>query len=224
MARKTKQEAERTRQRILDAAVDVFYERGVARPSLTDIAGAIGMTRGAVYGHFRNKSEVLVALFDRERLPWESMVDGADAAVQRDPLGVARADLVRLLKIACSSSARARALNVLFYKVELAVENAALVQRFEASRQRSLEHMTGLLERAVRAGQLPPDRDVRRDARFLLFSVFGALLDWLWDPQRFDLAAQADEVVDAWMLSLQVASARFAQASPCAGLARAAQR
>lgn len=220
MARKTKEEAERTRQRTLDAAVDVFFERGVAHPSLTEIADAIGMTRGAVYGHFCNKSEVLVALFDRERLPWESMVDDADAAVQRDPLGVARADLVRLLTMACDSPRRVRTLNVLFYKVELAVESASLVQRLEAARARSLEHVAGLLRRAVHAGQLPACRDVERDARFLLFSVFGALLDWLWDPSRFDLAAQAEELVDAWMLPLRTAHARPGHPARPADVAR----
>lgn len=203
MARKTKEEAERTRQRILDAAVDVFFERGVAHPSLTEIADAIGMTRGAVYGHFRNKGDVLVALFDRERLPWESLVDETDPRVQRDPLGVLSTDLVRLIRMGCQDPRHARTLNVLFYKTELAVENPALVERLQASRRRSFTHVHGLLVRAQRAGQVAAGRDLDRDAHFLLFSVYGALLDWLWDPTRFDLSAWAEELVESWLLPIR---------------------
>ncbi|MGK9806601.1 TetR family transcriptional regulator, partial [Salmonella enterica subsp. enterica] len=43
MARRTKEEALETRHRILDAAEAVFHARGVARPSLADIAEATGV-------------------------------------------------------------------------------------------------------------------------------------------------------------------------------------
>ena len=204
MARKTREEAELTRQRILDAAVEVFYEYGVARPSLSEIAALIGMTRGAVYGHFRNKSDVLVALFEQVHLPWDSLAQQHSAATQGDWLAVLRSDLLQVLRLPTTSTARAKALNVLFYKVELAVENKALVERIKVSRQSCFEHVSGLLHRAARAGQLRPGRDVERDARFLLCSTFGAVMEWLWDPLRFDLAAQAEGFVDDLLLPLHI--------------------
>lgn len=202
MARKTKEEAQRTRARILDAAVEVFHQRGVAHPSLTDVAALIGMTRGAVYGHFSNKSEVLAALFDRERLPWESLAVEA-AAGQGDPLGTLRLALARLLHKVCESPLKARTLNILFFKIELAVENELLVQRIEAAKRESREHVSALLRRAIDAGQVPPGRDPERDARFVLSAIFGVLMDWLWEPDRFDLAAEAEAIVDALLLPLE---------------------
>ena len=58
MARRTKFEAEKTRNAILDAAEKVFYKRGVARTSLEQIARAAHVTRGAVYWHFHDKIEL----------------------------------------------------------------------------------------------------------------------------------------------------------------------
>lgn len=58
MARKTKQQAEETRQEILDAAIKTFSERGVSATSLADIAKAAGVTRGAIYWHFKNKVDL----------------------------------------------------------------------------------------------------------------------------------------------------------------------
>ena len=64
MVRRTKEEAQETRSQILDAAEQAFYERGVARTTLADIAGRAGVTRGAIYWHFSNKSDLLQALLD----------------------------------------------------------------------------------------------------------------------------------------------------------------
>ncbi len=60
MVRRTKEDAQETRNRILDTAVEVFNRQGVAETSLNDIAREAGVTRGAIYWHFANK----VSMFD----------------------------------------------------------------------------------------------------------------------------------------------------------------
>jgi putative PEP-CTERM system TPR-repeat lipoprotein len=65
MARRTKEEAQETRNRILDFAEHVFNEKGVSRTSLDDLARAAGVTRGAIYWHFRNKAELFDAMLAR---------------------------------------------------------------------------------------------------------------------------------------------------------------
>lgn len=62
MARKTKEEALHTRNNILKAALNVFYNQGVGKSSLEDIAKAAGVTRGAVYWHFKDKNHLFSAL------------------------------------------------------------------------------------------------------------------------------------------------------------------
>lgn len=69
MVRKSKEEAEKTRQQILDAARQVFAEQGVSRTSLDQIAKAAGVTRGAIYWHFQNKSDVFFAMKQQIPLP-----------------------------------------------------------------------------------------------------------------------------------------------------------
>jgi AcrR family transcriptional regulator len=64
MARKTKEEAQVTRESVLIAALDLFSEQGYSRTTFSDIAKRIGMTRGAVYWHFDNKPALLAALID----------------------------------------------------------------------------------------------------------------------------------------------------------------
>ncbi|MBN2704197.1 MAG: TetR family transcriptional regulator [Pontiellaceae bacterium] len=64
MARRTKEEAEETRRQILEAALDVFSRKGYSRTTFVDIAQQIGLTKGAVYWHFKTKSDLLVALIE----------------------------------------------------------------------------------------------------------------------------------------------------------------
>jgi AcrR family transcriptional regulator len=49
-----------TRKRLLDVAADLFIERGYSAVSMRDIAAAAELTKGAVYGHFRSKGQLLV--------------------------------------------------------------------------------------------------------------------------------------------------------------------
>ena len=56
--RRTKSEAGKTRRRILDAALVLFDEKGYVATSLSDIAASAGITRGAVYWHFKNKADI----------------------------------------------------------------------------------------------------------------------------------------------------------------------
>lgn len=62
MSRKTKEEAERTRARILASALSLFVKKGYERTTFTDIAARLKMTKGAVYWHFETKEALLVAL------------------------------------------------------------------------------------------------------------------------------------------------------------------
>lgn len=54
-----------TRERLLDAAAEVFAKRGFETATLDEVAAAAGYTKGAVYSNFANKTELLIALIER---------------------------------------------------------------------------------------------------------------------------------------------------------------
>lgn len=64
MPRRSKDEAERTRARILASALTLFVKNGYDRTTFTDIAERLKMTKGAVYWHFESKQALLIALVD----------------------------------------------------------------------------------------------------------------------------------------------------------------
>ena len=64
MSRKTKEDAQKTRTRILASALSLFAKNGYGHTTFTDIAARLKMTKGAVYWHFESKEALLIALVD----------------------------------------------------------------------------------------------------------------------------------------------------------------
>ena len=66
--RQSKQEAARTRERIIEAAAREFRRNGIARTALADLMAAAGLTHGGFYRHFESKdqlvAEACAAAFD----------------------------------------------------------------------------------------------------------------------------------------------------------------
>jgi len=75
MPRKTKEEAERTRTRILASALSLFVKKGYDHTTFTDIAARLKMTKGAVYWHFESKESLLVALVDEMLTKFHRQMD-----------------------------------------------------------------------------------------------------------------------------------------------------
>src|SRR5574339_1110092 len=97
MVRRTKEEAQETRSRILDAAERVFHEKGVAHASLEDIAAAAEVTRGAIYWHFKDKAELFDAMMQRVVLPAEDMLEHAGCCGEANPLEILRRTTIDVL-------------------------------------------------------------------------------------------------------------------------------
>src|ERR1700749_4808455 len=70
VARMTRAESkERTRQRLLTEAQRLFRERGYAATSLEQIAEAAEVTKGAIYGHFASKEDLLLSAIEATPTP-----------------------------------------------------------------------------------------------------------------------------------------------------------
>jgi AcrR family transcriptional regulator len=99
-----------TRQRLLDVATGLFIERGYSVVSMRDVAAAARLTKGAVYGHFRSKGQLLVEVI-RTRIAEGDHAPGFHEAVSDRVTGVAlmyasgRRD-IRVLEVDAAAAAR----------------------------------------------------------------------------------------------------------------------
>lgn len=69
-----------TRDHIVEAADALFYRRGYEHTSFADIAGAVRISRGNFYYHFRTKDEILGAVIDARMADTRAMLDAWERA------------------------------------------------------------------------------------------------------------------------------------------------
>ena len=99
MARRTKADAQTTRNNLLDAAEQLFLSRGVSHTSLNDIATAAGTTRGAIYWHFKDKADLFNAMMERVTLPLEQTLVVAYVEQSAHPVAEIRSAMQEALRL-----------------------------------------------------------------------------------------------------------------------------
>jgi TetR/AcrR family acrAB operon transcriptional repressor len=206
MVRRTREEALETRDRILDAAERVFSRRGVSRTSLDDVARAAGVTRGAIYWHFKDKADLFGAMLARVTLPMEEMVQRAGD--EADPLAQLRACSVAVLRKVTGDARARRVFDVVAHKCEYVDEMDAVRRRLNEMRVNCLKRIETGFRTAVRRGQLPASVAPRRAAIGLHALVDGLITNWLVDPKYFPLERQAEQMVDGYLEGLGARPAR----------------
>jgi AcrR family transcriptional regulator len=126
-----------TRQRILDEARRLFRERGYAATTLDQVADAAGVTKGAVYGHFAGKEDLLVSAI--EAMPSPDF--GATASDTSRPVRE-RMELVgRTLAADEELTADAAGLAVHLEFLAALLRNPKARQRYNANRSLRLDEM-----------------------------------------------------------------------------------
>jgi len=203
VVRKTKEEALETRERLLDAAGRVFSEKGVTNTSLGDIAKSAGMTRGAIYWHFCNKTELMAALWDRTKMPLDETWGGCCPESDRDPLGRIRGNAIRMLQRAVNDEKTRQVYDILFHKCECVDEAEPIMARRMASRKECAPTIEGFFAAAIESGQLPAGLDPHRAMIGLFCFIEGLIYNSLIQPEALRLAEMAEHYVDTYIAGLK---------------------
>ncbi len=95
--KRTKAEADKTRQDLIRSAWHIFSQKGYAETRLSDIARDAGVTRGAIYWHFGNKENLLVSLF-KERADSYFTIIAEILEKDLNPMEKIKAILVNIIK------------------------------------------------------------------------------------------------------------------------------
>jgi TetR/AcrR family acrAB operon transcriptional repressor len=207
MVRRTKEEAQVTRSLILEAAEKAFYERGVARTTLADIATLAGVTRGAIYWHFSNKADLVQAMLDSIQEPLEEMAKASESEDEADPLGCMKSLLIHLFQEVAMDPKTRRINEILFHKCEFTDEMCDFRRQRQATALECNDRIGLALSNAVRKGQLPADLDTVRASISLHAYIDGMLGQWLLIPDSYSISDQAEKWVEAGLDMLRLSPA-----------------
>ncbi|WP_313321288.1 TetR family transcriptional regulator [Stenotrophomonas sp.] len=196
MARRTKEEALATREGILDAALACFHENGVSGTSLAAIGERAGYSRGAVYWHFKNKTEVLEAMINRERVPFIKRLRRTYSPQRNTPiLDLRSAMLVSVSELA--NEPHLRDMMEIMLRNDLSTESQAMQRLQHDSIEEEMAIFRRALERARELGQLRDGVDSSVVARILHAGMTGVLYSAMLEPCQFGLERDSREMMDA---------------------------
>lgn len=183
MARKTKEDTQKTVIGILDAAEKEFLERGVANTTISNIAGRAGVSKGAVYGHYKDKLEICVAVCMRGLQDANHITtagDGGSSYLEK---------LFRwgmsYLKVVSDSPSLKNTLEIMFCKCEQSPEYEPIQKMRYAWEKRTFRITETMLARAAAAGEIPEDADLKL-CNIYLQSLLDGVVATIWFSDRLE--------------------------------------
>ena len=202
MVRRTKADAQTTRNNLLDAAEQLFQSRGVSHTSLNDIATAAGTTRGAIYWHFKDKADLFNAMMERVTLPLEQTLVVAYVEQSAHPVAEIRSAMLEALRLIATDEQTCRVLKIATHQVEYTTDMGAVLERHLSVHGGCVARNHAALQRAFAARGQPPPMALDFAARGLQVLVEGLVHQWLLNTEAFDLQANGRAALDVYLRGL----------------------
>ena len=183
------------RDKVLDQALHVFWERGYEGTSIADLTEAMGINPPSLYAAFGNKETLFREALDRYEARRDEIMAEAFAAL------TAREAMTRLLEgTADRLSDKDKPRGCLMVQGALCGgEECDAVKRDLASRRAEGEAMIReRLKRAKREGELPKDADPAALARFVSTVMQGMAVQASGGATRKELRTIADMALRSW--------------------------
>lgn len=171
----------RTRQKILDAAIQMFSQKGYHDTRVDDIVAASGTSKGAVYFHFTSKQDIFLALVDHLA---ELLVGSLAEAITREESGVMRVSAA--LESCLALFSRYQHLTKIFLIQAVGLGSVFEEKQLELH-DRFVQIIKGYLDQAVEEGEIPA-MDTEITAQAWMGAINEVIIRWLFrgepSPER----------------------------------------
>lgn len=191
MGRRAGVTADETRERLVDAAADVFADRGYEGARVAEIAKRAGVTTGAIYAHYGNKADLLSeAIRSRESTSLDGLLQGSGTTV---------ADMIRQLGRAVGKGRKGDG-SLLVEAVGAARRDPDVGRLLHNNVSRRETEFALLVHEAQRNGELADDLAPEAVARLCTTLALGSMVAralQLDRPDHDDWAAVIERIVEA---------------------------
>lgn len=195
MARKTKEEAEKTYQALLAAAANLFTRYGIAETTLNQIAKEAGVTRGAFYWHFEDKNDVVRALWETHSKPQlEPLRKEMLGPCEGNPVDSLRSITARLLTLITHNEQMGQAIRIVMHNVELSEQHSALRDYLIAEHEQMIQCFGMAFQKICDSGLLRTDVAVETIS-WGYISLLAGMVDKHFIPNTPDMISSQGMVI-----------------------------
>ncbi len=198
---------ENGRRDLMDIAIDCFARYGYQGASIDRIAKAAGLTKGAIYYHFKDKEELLFAAVKNRVGQFERRVI-SDIGAVKDATAALRQVTEVCFEHATKSNHRRMIITLM---VEAFGTNARLSAQFREMMRRFRAFLRSIIEVGQQQGVFRADVNAVTAAGVYAGAVMGAEIEYYQDPATVDLGEHLQTFLDSyltWLASPAKAPAR----------------
>ena len=203
MVKRTKEDALKTRQLLIDTAILTFSQQGFSGTSLDDIARAAQVTRGAIYWHFENKAQLFNAIW-QQQLPMRDKISSKLKLHSDAPAEIIlRQSLIEGLRLIAQDPLEQALVEILYHKCEFTKELTAEIE----IRERLLfnhDNVALMLNRCLKENPAFLKGDIELAIIIIQAYLSGIIKNWLMTDKSFDLDKLSPSLVDGLLASLRM--------------------
>lgn len=200
--RRTKEDAAKTQQDILNSALSVFSKVGYDAARLNDIAAEAGVTRGAIYHHFENKTGLFMALVADAASTGNRAIQ---SAVEEG--GTFIEIITRILIYSMElleEDRRFREITTLtLFKMGGSEELESYREQQRQAANELVQNIAGFFQMGIEQGVLRPGVEPITAARAFLAYQSGLSLLWLSNPGAFSIKENAAQLADVFIKGVE---------------------
>lgn len=199
--RRTKEDAAKTRAHILDVALRLFGELGYSGASLSKIAAAAEVTKGAIYWHFESKVDLYEQLiYEKSRHSFNEL--HGILSEQGPAVGKLKQYLIRSFLLLTEDQGFRELQRVIIFKTEQLPELNAQIEQKKNTMRLLLDHLTEVIEEGKKQGSIKSTVISSELSWEMLAFHNGVSNTWLLFPDSFPLAQKATSIVHHFFESI----------------------
>ncbi len=200
--RRIKEDADKTRQTILDAALTIFSRQGYHPARLQDIAEVASVTRGAIYHHFGSKADLYITLIREASELFNDVIAKAIAGGGTFQ-EVGKRVLINAWTFLEEDPHLTKVVELFTFKTGFTSELDEInKQRVEES-ETLVAYIAGFIHKAIERGELRPDLDPEIVARAFIACQNGIMSLWLTNRNAFSLKESAPALAETFFRGIE---------------------
>ena len=180
------------KEKVLDAATQVFWEKGYRGTSINDLVEATGLNKHSMYKDFGNKDALFLACLDHYA---NETTKEQSAIIQKQPLGFHNIELFFRNRIDYASSGKFNACLLINSAIEKEVLNDEINDRTRKYLSLQKESFYNCLEAARKNGEIPKHKDIEMLANYLMCFLEGINVMGKTGPTKKSLKFLLKEVL-----------------------------
>ncbi len=205
--KRTKEEARKTKEKILKCAVQAFIEKGFEKTSLAYIAEQAGLTKGAIFWHFKDKSSILdeiIELYDKEAIDYLPNVLEADLS----PL-----TKIKFLVYAYVPEFKDRKRLANLFRLKSEISNHYRMRNRQPFAMVFINKLEELFKLAIESGEVKKNIDPHITPLTISLIITGTYIRYDVDPAFFGRLRHVEDIMNDYFARISTARGAAATAN-----------